>query len=81
MTHPNKDSPKPRDDGKKMVAALQDGVLHIEWPSTVSTETLLFMEELLTLQLRSVRKMIEGRKNEGQIPLELTGALIGENHG
>lgn len=69
------------DDGKKMRVALPDAALHIEWPDSISTETLLFVEQLLALQLKSVRQMIQRRKNEGQIPLEFSGALKGESNG
>jgi len=60
---------------------LPDASISMEWPDTVSTETLLFIEEVLTIQRRSVRRALERRKNEDQIPLPLAGAMTGADHG
>lgn len=68
-------------DSKSVRVNFIDAALHIELPADVSTETLMFVEQMLAIQLRSVRKMIERRKNEDQIPLELPGALVGEGNG
>lgn len=46
-------------DGKRMRMAFADGTYaHLEWPDSVTLEQLEMLEEVIDLQLRSVRRAI-----------------------
>jgi hypothetical protein len=60
------------EDAKHMDMRLPEGAAVIlQWPENVSTEDLEMIEQVLTIQLRSVRHAIERRKAADQIPLGL----------
>lgn len=60
-----------REDGKAMQLNLEGAALIMQWPETISTENLEVIEEVLAIQLRSVRHTLERRKAGNQMPLEL----------
>lgn len=56
------------DNAKKMRWTLPEGgTVGLEWPDSISLESLEMVEEVLALQLRSVRRAIERKKinNDG----------------
>lgn len=63
-------------DRKVMRLSFDDGTTaHFTWPETITLENLEILEELIRLQLRSVRKAIERRKAAPAMP---TGEPIRE---
>lgn len=50
-------------DGKRMRLSLPEGgEVMLTWPDEVSLDSLVIIEEVLTLQLRSVRRAIERKQ-------------------
>jgi hypothetical protein len=56
-----------KEDSKNMRVELPNNAfLIMEWPETISTEDLEVVEQILSIQLRSVQRAIERRKAEEQ---------------
>jgi hypothetical protein len=61
-------------DGKHMRMSFDDGThAHLAWPENITLEQLEFLEEVIALQLKSVRKAIERRKAEAATPPAQSG--------